>query len=107
MIDSVYKIFGDNSGVKILCILTTFISLYEKWKSIQNSNYKDDIEKQMLRVRESNLAMQQSNLNLRQRIDRYLSPEIITVEIKKLISIYENLSKDGFFVEVKRLFYRE
>lgn len=87
--------------------MTTFISLYEKWKSIQNSNYKDDIEKQMLRVRESNLAMQQSNLNLRQRLDRYVSPEIITVEVKKLIVVYENLSKEAFFREVKRLFYKE
>ena len=107
MIDSVHKIFGDNAAVKILCIMTTFISLYEKWKSIQNSNYKDDIEKQMLRVRESNLAMQQSNLNLRQRLDRYVSPEIITVEVKKLIVVYENLSKEAFFREVKRLFYKE
>lgn len=106
MIDSVYKIFGDNAGVKVLCILVTFVSLYEKWKSIQNSNYKDEIEKQMLRVRESNLALQQSNLNLRQRIDRYISPEIITVEITRLIAVYENLNKDGFFLEVKRLFYR-
>lgn len=107
MIEPVYKIFGDSPGVKMLCILVTFISLYEKWKSIQNSNYKDEIEKQMLTIRESNIAMQESNLNLRQRIDRYLSPEIVTLEIKKLISVYENLSKDGFFLEVKGLFYKE
>ena len=84
-----------------------FVSLYEKCKSIQNSNYKDEIEKQMLQIRESNLAMQQSNLNLRQKLDRYLSPEIVTLKIKELIIAYENLSKDGFSLEVKRLFYKE
>lgn len=107
MVDSVYKIFGDNSGVKALCILMTFISLYEKWKSIQNSNYKSEIEQQMLQVRESNLAMQESNLNLRQTITKYLSPETIVIEIKKLILVYEDLSKDNFFLEVKKLFYKE
>lgn len=106
-VDGVTKVFGDGVGVKLLCLFLVFLSAYEKFKNIQNSNYKEHVEKQILEIRESNLSMAESNLKLSEKITNYLSPETLIIQIKNLLVVYKDLDKDQFFIEIQNIIYKE